>query len=385
MTTNIEPFRVEVPESVLTDLKDRLARARIPDAIEGVGWSQGTDPAYLAELCAYWRDKFDWRAAEALLNKFPQYRTEIDGLGIHFVHVPSSEAGAMPLLLSHGWPGSVIEFQKVIGPLTDPVAHGGRAEDAFHVVCPSLPGFGFSDKPREQGWNARRMARALTQLMARLGYDRYGTQGGDWGGIVTAQMADLDPEHITGIHFNTLPALPPPENPMDGVLPEEMAAVEDFQRFNATESGYQAIQGTKPQGIGAALDDSPSGLASWIVQIVRTVSDCDGDIEQRFTKDELLTLIMIYWVTQTATSSARIYYEGAQMGSYGMVDHKIEIPTGCALFPKEVLRPPRVWADRAFNIQRWTKMPRGGHFAAFEEPELLVDDVRAFFRPLRKG
>jgi pimeloyl-ACP methyl ester carboxylesterase len=368
---------------VLDDLRARLSRSRIPDGLPGAGWSQGTDPAYLRELCAYWRDTFDWRAAEAKLNRFDQYRTAVDGLGIHFVHVRSPEPSAIPLVISHGWPGSILEFHKIIGPLTDPAAHGGRAGDAFHVVCPSLPGYGFSDAPREPGWNPRRIATVFTQLMARLGYARYGAQGGDWGAIVTAHMADLDPEHVVGIHLSTVAALPPQDNPMEGVLPEEIAQVQAFQRFMAEESGYQAIQGTKPQTVGAALNDSPSGLAAWIVEKFRTWSDCDGDVERRFSRDELLTNIMIYWVTQTATSSARLYLEGARAGSFGVLGRRVEAPTGCALFPKELLVPPRAWAERAFNVARWTKMPRGGHFAALEEPELLVEDIRAFFQPLR--
>ncbi|MCC6556633.1 MAG: epoxide hydrolase [Polyangiaceae bacterium] len=383
MTHEVEPFRIQVSDEVLTDLRARLSRARIPEGLPGAGWSQGTDPAYLRELCAYWRDTFDWRAAEAKLNRFDQYRTSIDGLGIHFIHVRSREPGAMPLVLSHGWPGSVMEFHKVIGPLADPAAHGGGAGDAFHVVCPSLPGYGFSDAPREPGWTPRRIAGVFTQLMARLGYTRYGAQGGDWGAVITPHIADLDPERVAGIHLNTVSAMPPQDDPMEGVQPDELAGVQAFQRFMAEESGYQAIQGTKPQSLGAALDDSPSGLAAWIVEKFRTWSDCDGDVERRFTKDELLTNVMIYWVTQTATSSARLYLEGMRAGGFGILDRRVEAPTGCALFPKEILVPPRAWAERAFRVARWTRMPRGGHFAALEEPELLVEDIRAFFRPLR--
>jgi microsomal epoxide hydrolase len=383
MAPEIERFRVHVPEDVLADLRARLRRARIPEGMPGQGWSQGTDPAYLRELCAYWRDTFDWRAAEERLNRFDQYRTTIDGMGIHFIHVRSREPGAMPVVLCHGWPGSVVEFSKIIGPLTDPMAHGGRAEDALHVVCPSLPGYGFSDAPREPGWSPRRIAGVFVELMERLGHTRYGVQGGDWGGIIAPHIADLDPAHVAGIHLNTVAALPPADHPMEGVRPEEVAQVQAFQRFMAEESAYQAIQGTKPQSLGAALDDSPSGLAAWIVEKFRGWSDCDGEVERRFTKDELLTNIMIYWVTQTATSSARLYLEGARAGAFGTLERRVEAPTGCALFPKELLVPPRVWAERAFNVTRWTVMPRGGHFAALEEPELLVEDMRAFFRSLR--
>lgn len=383
MTHEIEPFRIAVPDEVLADLHARLARARIPAGLPGVGWSQGTDPEYLRALVAYWRNGFDWRAAEAGLNRHEQHKTTIDGVGLHFLHVRSREPKALPLLLVHGWPGSVMEFHKVIGPLTDPVAHGGRAEDAFHVVCPSLPGYGFSDAPREPGWTPRRIAGAFVQLMARLGHERYGAQGGDWGGIIVPHIADLDREHVVAIHLSTVTAMPPKDDPMAGVQPEELAQVAAFQKFMAEESGYQAIQGTKPQSLGAALDDSPSGLAAWIVEKFHTWSDCDGDVERRFTRDELLTNVMIYWVTQTATSSARLYLEGMRMGNFGVLDRRVEVPTGCALFPKELLVPPRVWADRAFDVARWTVMPRGGHFAALEEPELLVDDIRALFREHR--
>ncbi|HEX2573582.1 MAG TPA: epoxide hydrolase [Polyangia bacterium] len=383
MSQEIVPFRIHVPEDVLTDLRARLARARIPEGMPDAGWSQGTDPAYLRELCAYWRDHFDWRAAEARLNQFDQFRTPIDGVDLHFIHVRSREPGALPLLLSHGWPGSVMEFYKIIGPLTDPVAHGGSAKDAFHVVCPSLPGYGFSGIPRAPGLTPRRMGGAFTQLMARLGYTRYGAQGGDWGAIITPHIADLDPEHVAGIHLNMVAVLPSQPPSMDGVLPEELQGLQAFQRFREEESAYQAIQGTKPQSLGVALNDSPAGLAAWIVEKFRTWSDCDGHVERRFTKDELLTNITIYWVTQTATSAARLYLEGLRSGSFGILDRRLETPTGCALFPKEILVPPRVWAERAFRVTRWTKMPRGGHFAALEEPELLTEDIRAFFRPLR--
>lgn len=383
MANQIEPFRIDVPEEVLVDLRERLARTRYPDSIPGVGWAEGTDPAYLREICAYWRDEFDWRAAEASLNEIPQYRTEIDGLRVHFAHIPSREPGALPLLLSHGWPGSFMEFLKVIGPLTDPVAHGGSAQDAFHVVLPSIPGFGFSDKPQAEGWTARRIASAFNEVMARLGYDRYGVQGGDWGGVITPQMADLAPDKVVGLHLNTVSALPPAKNPMDGVLPEEVARVERFQHFLDNDNGYFEIQSTKPVSLGAAFDDSPSGLAAWIIERFYALNDAEGDFEESFSKDEMLTNIMIYWVTQTFTSSARIYLEGRKEGDYGVVKGRVTVPTGGALFPKEILVPPRVWADRSFNIVRWTEMPRGGHFAALEVPDLLVGDLREFFRPLR--
>jgi microsomal epoxide hydrolase len=382
MSTAIEPFRIEVPDSVLDDLRERLARTRFPDQLEGVGWSYGTELGYLQELVAYWRDKFDWRAQEAQLNRFDHFKTDIDGLGIHFIHQRSKEPNAFPLVITHGWPGSVYEFTKIIPLLVDPAAHGGRAEDAFHVVCPSMPGYGFSDAPRQPGFDGRSVAEVVAKLMARLGYERYGAQGGDWGAFVTTWLAALDPEHCKGIHLNMLVALPPGPDAEKGLSPEEKQDVADVQHFQAEETGYQQIQGTKPQTLGYGLNDSPAGLAAWIVEKFRTWSDCDGDVEKRYTKDELLTNVMIYWVTQSITSSTRLYYEMRKGGRYGF-DQRIDVPTGAAIFPKELYRAPRAWAEQRFNIKRWTRLESGGHFAALEEPRALVDEIRAFFREVR--
>ncbi len=385
MSDLIEKFEIRVEDAVLDDLKQRLARTRWTDQIEGSGWDYGTDAAYLKELCEYWREKFDWRRQEAQLNRFDHYRTEIDGQKLHFVHRRSPVKGALPLVLTHGWPGSFWLFYKIIDVLADPESHGGHAEDAFHVVCPSLPGYGFSGPTREPGWDIRRVAEAIAALMARLGYERYGAQGGDWGSIATTQLALVDAEHLAGIHLNMVIAGPPEgeSEPTKGLTPEELQGLADMGEFQKTGSGYAQIQGTRPQTLGYALNDSPVGLAAWIVEKFRAWSDCDGDLEKRYTKDELLTNIMIYWVTQTINSSVRLYCESFRSGRFGVADRKVEVPTGCAIFPKEIIRPPRRWAEAHYQVRRWTEMPAGGHFAALEEPEALVDDIRAFFRELR--
>lgn len=380
----VTPFEIKIDSSVLDDLKTRLSMARFPDQLEGAGWDYGTELGYLKELVAYWRDEFDWRAQEAKLNAFDHFKTNIDGLDIHFIHQRSKEANAMPLIITHGWPGSIVEFMKIIGPLSDPVAYGGKAEDAFHVVCPSMPGYGFSDKPKEPGFDSRKVAEISAKLMARLGYERYGAQGGDWGSGVTQWLARDDTEHVAGIHLNMVTAGPPRgvEDPNEGVPEEELRRSQERRDSFAEETGYSQIQGTKPQTLGYGLNDSPVGLAAWIVEKYRTWSDCDGDVETKFTKDELLTNIMVYWTTQTITSSTRLYYESRHVSHTDARD-RIETPTGCAIFPKELTIPPRKWAEARFNVVQWTEMPRGGHFAAMEEPELLVQDIRAFFGSLR--
>ena len=385
--TAVRPFTVDVPDAVLDDLRARLDNARLPDQLDGAGWTYGTDLDYLTGLLAYWRDGFDWRAQERRLNEFDQYKTVINDLDIHFIHQRSAEPDAIPLIITHGWPGSIAEFMKIIGPLTDPVAHGGQAEDAFHVVAPSMPGYGFSDKPRAPGFGPEQIAEVNAALMARLGYDRYGIQGGDWGSIVSRWNAFNHPEQAIGLHINMLIAGAPrgEGDPAAGVPPEELERSRARSAFyNTAESGYSQIQGTKPQTLGYALNDSPAGQAAWIVEKFRAWCDCDGDPESVFTRDELLTNITIYWVTQTATSSARLYYESRNAPTSRPMG-RIETPTGAAIFPYELFISPRKWAEASYNITHWTEMPRGGHFAAMEQPELLVDDLRAFFRPLRDG
>ncbi len=385
--TALRPFEIAVSDEVLADLATRLARTRFPDQV-GTDWVYGTDVDYLRELVTYWRDEYDWLEQERQLNQFDHFKTRIDDLDIHFIHQRSPEADALPLLILHGWPGSIVEFMKVIGPLTDPVAHGGQAEDAFHVVAPSLPGYGFSDRPREPGMGPEQIADINAQLMARLEYDRYGTQGGDWGAVISRWIAYKDAEHVAGLHLNFVMASPPAgaENPMEGVTPEELQRMQERQASLADATGYTQIQGTKPQTLGYGLNDSPAGLAAWIVEKFHAWCDCQGDLESIFTKDELLTNVMLYWVTQTATSAARLYYESMRQAGARLLTAppgRVEVPTAGALFPFELTIPPRRWAEAHYNITRWTQMPRGGHFAAFEQPELLVEDVRAFYRDLR--
>ena len=381
----IRPFEVNVPQSVLDDLKERLARTRFPDEIDGAGWDYGANLAYMKEFVEYWRDEFDWREQERRLNEFDHFKTKIEGLDIHFIHQRSPVPDAMPLIITHGWPGSVVEFIKIIEPLTNPEAYGGDASQAFHVVAPSIPGFGFSDKPTERGYNPARMAQIFAKLMERLGYERYGAQGGDYGSGIMRQLAIQQPERVLGLHINLVSAGPPPgvADPEAGVSADELERVRERQEYSANERGYSQIQRTKPQTIGFALHDSPVGQAAWIVDKVRWLCDRGTDpVCTTITRDEMLTDITVYWVTGTATSSARLYYE-SRVTATGQPDPYIEVPVGAALFPKEITLPPRKWAEARYNIVRWTEMPRGGHFAALEEPELLVEDVRAFFGDLR--
>ena len=338
---SIRPFRIRIPDAAVTDLKARLAAARLPEPLQGDGWTHGTDIGYLRQLVAYWRNGFDWRAQERRLNQLEQFTTTIDGLTVHFVHRRSKNANALPLLMTHGWPGSFVEFTKIIGPLTDPEAHGGSAADAFHVVMPSIPGFAFSQAPREPGYDPARIAALEAKLMARLGYSRYGVQGGDWGSIISTQVALADAPHVAGLHLNMcFGAAPAGTDPNAGLTDRERERVRIRQAFQNEETGYQQIQGTKPQTLGVALNDSPVGLASWIVEKFRTWCDCNGDPETVFTKDELLTNISLYWFTQTAASSARIYYESR---------HAAAVGNG---------RPPHRGADRVRGF------PEGGHLVA---------------------
>lgn len=386
----IKPFRVQVAQEVLDDLQGRLAQTRWPDQLPDTGWEYGADLGYVRQLCDYWRTDFDWRAQEEKINAFDQFTTEIDGLTIHFLHVRSKHPKALPLVITHGWPGSVWEFHKIIGPLVDPTAHGGRAEDAFHVVCPSLPGFGFSSKPTERGWNSQRMAEVIAKLMGRLGYDRYGAQGGDWGSGVTRWLAANDGGHCVGGHSNFPPGNAPAEDPERGVSETEMARYRQRVAELGDHRAYGAIQGTRPLTLGYGLNDSPAGLAAWIIDKFWAWSDHGGDLESVYSKDELLTNVMLYWVTDSMPSSVRIYYESqhnlprppamAPFESSGR-----PAPLGFALFPKEINVPPRAWVERSVGatLIHWTEMPRGGHFAALEQPQLLADDVRTFFRGLR--
>lgn len=339
----------------------------------------------MRDFAEYWREEFDWRVQERRLNAFDHFKTNIGGLDIHFIHQRSPVADATPLIITHGWPGSIVEFIKIIGPLTDPIAHGAEASPAFHVVAPSIPGFGFSDKPRERGYDPARIAGLFAELMGRLGYERYGAQGGDFGSSIARQLAIQHPERLLGLHLNFVTAGAPPglANPEAGVPAHELARVRERRAYSTNERGYSAIQRTKPQTIGFALNDSPIGQAAWIVDKVRWLCDRGTDpVCSTMTRDELLTNITLYWLTGTATSSARLYYE-SRVAATGAPDPYIDVPTAAALFPKEITLPPRRWAEARYNMVRWTEMPRGGHFAALEEPGLLVDDVRAFFAALR--
>ncbi len=377
----IERFEIHVDGAVLDDLRDRLARTRLPDHIEGTGWDYGIPAAYLAELIAYWREAYDWHAEAATLNRFEHYRTTIDGQSIHFVHARSPHADALPLLLVHGWPGSIVEFLDVIPRLTDPSQHGGDPADAFHVVAPSLPGYGFSEPTRTRGWDTARMARAFAELMDRLGYTRYAGQGGDWGAQVVTRLAGIDAEHCAAIHLNMPIADAPPE-PV-ALTDQDNADLAAILSFTREEAGYANAQGTKPQTIGAALADSPAGLLAWIVEKFRAWSDCDGHPENVFTRDQMITNVMLYWVTGTATSAARLYWENMHAGPEGAQPDFVAVPTGVARYPREVLPFPRSWVERRYNVTHWAEMPRGGHFAAMEQPELFVDDLRTFFRTVR--
>jgi microsomal epoxide hydrolase len=388
----IEPFRIEVPDAVLDDLRRRLRATRWPDRGTRDPWIEGTDLEYLRELCRYWADDFDWRGIEARLNQLPQFVTNIEGQRVHFVHARSPHPDAFPLVVNHGWPGTFAEFTDVVGPLTDPVAHGGDAADAFHVVCPSLPGFGFSGPPREPGWTPHRIAGATDQLMETLGYERFGAQGGDWGAMVASQLGLVAPGRVAGIHLNMVIA-PPPKggDPLAGLTEEERGRIERMRSAGRDEMGYQQIQGTRPQSVSVGLNDSPAGLAAWIVEKYRAWGDCvrpDGvrDVEHRFSKDVLLTCITLYWVTGTIASANRIYAETRRAGAgSSLPTAPVPVPMGYARFPGDGFMPPRAWVERLYDVRRWTEMPEGGHFPALEVPQLLVEDVRAFFRPLRSG
>ncbi|HEX5615219.1 MAG TPA: alpha/beta fold hydrolase [Acidimicrobiia bacterium] len=377
----IDDFRIEVSDEEIDDLRARLRATRWPDQIPGSGWGYGTDLEYLRDLCEYWANTFDWRAQEARFNRWPHHRTEIDGHPVHFIHARSPEPDALPLLVTHGWPGSVAEFLDVIEPLRDPRAHGGDPAHAFHVVCPSIPGYGWSGPTREPGWDVRRVAGAWTQLMARLGYDRYGAQGGDWGSMISAQVGHLDPGHVVGVHLNMVVAFPPPDG--GGELSEqEQQDLADTAVFLNEGSAYQQIHGKNPQTLGYGLTDSPAGLASWIVEKFHAWTDHDGNLEDAIDRDHILTNLSVYWFTRTINSSVRLYCESQRAGRFPPFD-RVEVPVGCAIFPKELVRAPRSWAEHTFNVQRWTRFDRGGHFAALEEPDLLIDDVRAFFGAVR--
>ncbi|MGW2516762.1 epoxide hydrolase family protein [Streptomyces sp. NPDC001617] len=389
----IHPFRIDIPQADLDDLHDRLDRTRWPDELPGVGWAYGVPSGYLRELVRYWRHEYDWRAAEARLNEWPQFTTEIDGALVHFAHIRSPEPDATPLIVTHGWPGSIVEFLDIVGPLTDPATHGGDPADAFHVVLPSIPGFGFSGPTRETGWEARRIADAWVELMTRLGYERFGAQGGDWGAGISRELGRVHPDRVIGIHLNLLPggqaATEPTAEELEALSPTERErTLASWRRWDAwfrDGAGYFHVQSTRPQPLSYALTDSPVGQLAWIVEKFREWTDAEELPEEAVDRDRMLTNVMLYWLTGTAGSSARVYYERAHATGDRIAapDRPSTAPTAVASFPGDPQIPLRHKAERTENIVRWTELDRGGHFAAMEEPDLLVDDVRAFFRQLR--
>lgn len=406
--TSPDTFEIAIDDEALRDLHARIDNTRWPDSLEDVGWAYGTDAGYLRELVDDWRHRYDWRAHEAALNALPQYRMPIEGLDVHFVHQPGNGPAPLPLVLSHGWPSSFVEWQKVIGPLADPAAHGGDPADAFHVVVPSLPGYGFSGAPTRPGMTPRRMAAMWVELMGRLGYPRFGAHGCDWGSYLTALLGLDFAERSVGIHLSMV-SLGTPGRRERETSAEEDAYLERRRRWAAAESGYVAIQGSKPQTLAYGLTDSPVGLAAWIAEKWRAWSDCDGDLDSAIERDTVLTNIAIYWFTGTINSASRLYYESRHHPALLQPGERVEVPTGFFLerassepeselkpegeppperalqFTPRIGAPPRERVEGAFNIQRWFEAPTGGHFPALETPELLVDEIRAFFRPLRAG
>lgn len=379
MPSDIRPFTIDVPDDVLDDLSSRLRKTRWPESEPVSDWSQGTPLSYVQELCGYWADTYDWRTRETGLNRFDQFVTELDGLDIHFVHHRSPHDDALPLILSHGWPGSIVEFHKVIEPLTDPTKFGGDAADAFHVIAPSLPGYGFSAKPTETGWGVEKIGEVFTALMARLGYDHYVAQGGDWGAAITHSIGALDADHCAAIHM-TLAMGARPQN-LDHPSPQEQHALERAAFYSEWDSGYSKQQSTRPQSVGYGLVDSPAAQAAWIVEKFWAWTDNDGHPEDVLDRDELLDNIMLYWINGNGASSARLYWESfrkrrpLEMG---------DIPVGFASFPKEVVPPVRSWVEPIYpGLCHWAEYDKGGHFAAFEVPDVYVDEVRTFFRSFR--
>jgi pimeloyl-ACP methyl ester carboxylesterase len=380
MDDEIRPFQVDITDGDITDLRGRLRQARWPEPETVPGWSQGTPLSYLQELCHYWQEDYDFPAAHARLNHFPQFLTTIDGLDIHFLHVRSPHNYATPLLLTHGWPSSVAEFRNAVGPLTDPASHGGDPADAFHVVCPSLPGFGFSGKPATPGWGTERIATAWNHLMHRLGYPRYGAQGGDWGALVTMNLGQQHADSLDGVHLTMVPAIPARGTEPADLTKQEKSALASFAAYRKGGSGYSRQQSTRPQSIGYGLVDSPVALAGWIVEKFQDWTDNEGDPATVIGRDELLDNLMMYWLPGTGASAARIYWESFARHSPAPVT----VPAACSIFGKDIYRPSRRWAEPMFpDLRYWHELESGGHFAAFEQPETFVTEVRTAFRTFR--
>jgi epoxide hydrolase len=387
----IHPFRIAIPDRELADLRLRLDSTRWPDELPGVGWAYGIARDYLMELAHYWRNDYDWRSAEARLNQWPQFTTTIDGATIHFAHVGSPEPHATPLLLMHGWPGSIAEFTRITGPLSDPRAHRADPADAFHLVVPSIPGFGFSGPTRQTGWDYRRIAAALAELMRRLGYGRYGAHGGDWGAAISRALGRIRPERVIGVHLTLIPGtgatVEPTAEELAGLDPvERERTLKSWQRMREwmrEQQGYAELQATRPQTLAYALTDSPIGQLAWIAEKFKEWTDSRERPEDAVDRDQLLTNVMLYWLTRTAGSAARLYYERAHADYWSAPPEPSTTPTALAVFPRENFIALRHIAERTNNIVRWTEFDRGGHFAAMEQPELLINDIRAFFCELR--
>jgi pimeloyl-ACP methyl ester carboxylesterase len=383
VSTEIKPYSVHINDAELQELQDRLARTRWPDQETSGDWGQGIPLDYSRELADYWAREYDWRRFESKLNSWPQFMTDIDGIDIHFIHRRSPEANALPLIISHGWPGSVVEFHKVIDALADPVAHGGKAENAFHVVAPSLPGYGFSGKPTQTGTSVEKIGNMWGQLMARLEYNRYVAQGGDWGAMITQSMGLTETTHCAGIHVN-MPIVAPDPDTMDQLSEREQSALEGIAFYNEWDSGYSKQQATRPQTLGYGLADSPVGQMAWIMEKFYAWTDCEVDgvkhPENVLNRDEMLDNVMLYWLNNAAASSARLYWES--FGNPNLAP--IEMPVGCSIFPREIFRCSRRWAEKRFsNLVYWNELDKGGHFAAFEQPESFIREVRNGFRSLR--
>jgi pimeloyl-ACP methyl ester carboxylesterase len=384
MNTTVKPFTVDIAQSQLDDLQMRLGQTRWPEKETVEDWNQGLPLAYTQELAQYWANEYDWRRFERKLNQWPQFISEIDGIDIHFIHCKSPHENALPLIISHGWPGSVVEFHKVIDALVNPTEHGGSAEDAFHVVAPSLPGYGFSGKPTKTGTSVVEIGSMWGKLMARLGYDRYVAQGGDWGSMITQSMGQTQTKHCAGIHIN-MPIVAPDPDTMSELTPQEVSALEGMSFYNDWDSGYSKQQSTRPQTLGYGLADSPVGQMAWIVEKFYAWTDCERDgkkhPENILDKDELLDNVMLYWLNNCAASSARLYWESFSKPNFDPID----IPVGCSIFPKEIFRSSKRWAQKRFsNLIYWNELDRGGHFAALEQPETFVNEVRTAFNSLRE-
>jgi pimeloyl-ACP methyl ester carboxylesterase len=381
---SIERFTLPYSAAAVADLRSRLLRTRWPDQIAGSGWQYGADVETLREICRYWAESFDWQAQVTALSAFDHYRFAAAEGGIHFIRAPGRGPAPMPLVITHGWPGSFLEMLKIIPLLADPAHHGGDASDAFDVIVPSLPGYGFSERPRRRGMNVFRIAELWIALMQALGHERFAAQGGDFGASVSTVLGLRHPGRVIGIHLNYVPGTyrPPAAAPED-LSPAEREFLAEAARWSDESYAYGHLQGTEPQTLAIGLNDSPAALAGWILSKFRDWSDCGGELARRFTMDELLANVTLYWMTETIHSSCRLYYEVRRAPLHFQPGDFVSVPCGIARFAKEAPFPPRRWVERGYDVRRWTEFPRGGHFAALEEPELLAGDIRAFFRPLR--